>query len=216
MNTDTFTDEQLLNLVNNYIVKNTKFEINEFTGGYVSTTINSNKKQVTFKVALLFGYKNRNSQSIIFEIDKNLIYIWMKAISLKIESLKLDNTGMDFNEINGLMNTSYDARTKTHCTLPLPFTNQPSTFYQVPITKEEFQNFKNFLDLKFFLIENNKDDMGKQFIYEFEKTQISISDGGIAYNRATHADLGRATNDRFFKFMWKELKNTHKGISNGS
>jgi hypothetical protein len=203
MNTDTFTDDQMLNLINNYINKNTKFEVSEFTGGYVSITINTNKKQDTCKVVLLFGYKNRNSQTAGFEIDENLIYIWIKAIKLKIQSLKLDNTGMDFNEINGLMNTSYDARTKTHCTLPLPNTNEP-------ITKKEFQNFKSFLDLKFFLIENNKDDFGNQFVYEFEDMEISISDGGKAYDRSNIKDLDQATNDRFYKFLWKELKNAHR------
>lgn len=210
MNTDTFTDEQMLNLINNYIVKNTKFEIKEFTGGYVSITINTNKKQDTCKVALLFGYKNRNSQSVIFEIDENLIYIWIKAIKLKIQSLKLDNTGMDFNEINGLMNTSYEHRTKTHCTLPLPNTNVPITLYHLPITKKEFQNFKSFLDLKFFLIENNKDDFGNQFVYEFEDMEISISDGGKAYDRSNIKDLDQAANDRFYKFLCKELKNAHR------
>lgn len=210
MNTDTFTDDQMLNLVNNYIDKNTKFNISEFTGGYVSITINSNKKQDTCKVALLFGYKNRNSQSVIFEIDENLIYIWMKAIRLKIESLKIDKTGMDYNQLNGLMNTSYDNLTKTHCTLPLPNTNKPFTFYQLPITKEDIQNFKSFLDLKFYLIEKNKDESGKQFVYEFEDIKVSISDGGNAYDRATSNNLEHASSDRFFKFMWKELKNAHR------
>lgn len=210
MNIDTFTDEQLLNLVNNSILSKTKFEINEFTGGYVSITINANKKQDTSKVALLFGYKNRNSQSVTFEIDSNLIHIWIQAIRLKIESLKVNNIGMDFNEINGLMNTSYEARTKTHCTLPLPNTNKPFTLYQVPITKKEFESFKSFLDLKFFLIEKNKDDLGKQFVYEFEDIEVSISDAGKAYDRATTENLDQATADRFFKFMWTELKNAHR------
>lgn len=210
MNIDTFTDEQLLNLVNNSILSKTKFEINEFTGGYVSITINTNKKQDTCKVALLFGYKNRNSQSVVFEVDSNLIYIWIKAIKLKIESLKIDNAGMDFNEINGLMNTSYEARTKTHCTLPLPNTNKPFTLYQMPITKKEFENFKSFLDLKFYLIEKNKDESGKQFVYEFEDIKVSISDTGNAYDRATSNNLDHASSDRFFKFMWKELKNAHR------
>ena len=157
-NIDTFTDEQMLNLVNNYIDKNTKFEINKFTGGYISITINTNRKQSTFKVALLFGYKNRNSQSVIFEIDENLIYIWIKAIRLKIESLKIDNTGMNFNEINGLMNASYDNRKKTHCNSPIPNTNRPYTYYHSPITKEEFENFKNILS---FTEKNRKNSIKK-------------------------------------------------------
>jgi len=125
-NTDTFTDEQLLNLVNNSILSKTEFAITDFTGGYVSITLNTNKKQDTCKVALLFGYKNRNSQSVIFEVDGGLIFIWIKAIRLKIESLKVDGTGMDFNQLNGLMNTSYDVRTNDvrKRTVPIPITKE--------------------------------------------------------------------------------------------
>lgn len=204
-NIDSFTDEQLLNLVNNYIDKNTKFDISEFTGGYVSVTINANKKQDTCKVALLFGYKNRNSQSVIFEIDENLIFIWIKAIKLKIASFKLDNTGMDFNEINGLMNTSYELRTKTHCTLPYLI---PNTNYHLPITDDELKDLKSFIDLKHLMTNKNKDENGKQFIYEFERQEVSISDSGRVYFRASQADLSATQSDKFYKDIFKTLQNS--------
>ncbi len=43
MNIDTFTDEQLLNLVNNSILEKTDFKITDFTGGYVSIVRRSAK-----------------------------------------------------------------------------------------------------------------------------------------------------------------------------
>lgn len=201
MNIDTFTDEQLLNLVNNSIIDKTDFNITDFTGGYVSITLNANKKQDVCKVALLFGYKNRNSQSVIFEIDANLIYIWIKAIRLKIESLKIDNTGMDFNQLNGLMNTSYEARTKTHCTLPLTTTNLPLTF-----SKQEIENLKTFIELKNLLTIKNKDENGNQLIFMFEKKEVSISDEGKAYFRNTTANLTSIQSDQFFKYLFSIVK----------
>ena len=201
MNIDTFTDEQLLNLVNNSIIDKTDFNITDFTGGYVSITLNANKKQDVCKVALLFGYKNRNSQSVIFEIDANLIYIWIKAIRLKIESLKIDNTGMDFNQLNGLMNTSYEARTKTHCTLPLTTTNLPLTF-----SKQEIENLKTFIELKNLLTIKNKDENGNQLIFMFEKKEVSISDEGKAYFRNTTANLTSIQSDQFFKHLFSIVK----------
>lgn len=197
-NTDTFTDDQLLNLVNNSILSKTEFAITDFTGGYVSITISANKKQDVCKVALLFGYKNRNSQSVIFEIDSELIHIWIKAIKLKIESLKVNEIGMDFNQLNGLMNTSYEARTKAHCTLP---TSIPITF-----TKEEIENLKSFIDLKHFLTSNNKDKNGNQLIFEFEQQQVSISDEGKVYFRVTTANLTPTQSDKFFKELFSIIK----------
>lgn len=203
MNIDTFTDEQLLNLVNNSILKKTVFAITDFTGGYVSITLNTNKKQDTCKVALLFGYKNRNSQSVIFEVDSGLIFIWIKAIKLKIESLKIDNTGMNFNELNGLMNTSYDARTKTHCTLPLTSTNLPITF-----SKQKIKNLKHFIQLKYILTEKNKDENGNQLVFNFDKREVSISDEGLVYFRDTVENLSPGQSDKFFKDLFLILKNS--------
>lgn len=205
MNIDTFTDEQLLNLVNNSILDKTEFAITDFTGGYVSITLNTNKKQDTCKVALLFGYKNRNSQSAIFEVDRGLIFIWIKAIKLKIESLKIDNTGMNFNELNGLMNTSYDARTNVHCTLPLTSTNLPLTF-----SKQEIENLKNFIQLKYTLTEKNKDENGSQFVFQFEKREVSISDDGIAYFRDSVENLSKVQSDKFFNKLFLILKDSIK------
>ena len=205
MNMNSFTDDQLLNLVNNSIIDKTDYKITDFTGGYVAITLNTNKKQDTCKVALLFGYKNRNSQSVIFEVDANLIYIWIKAIRLKIESLKIDSTGMNYNELNGLMNTSYEDRTKAHCTLPLTFTNIPITF-----SRQEIENLQNFIQLKYILTQKNRDKDGKQLVFQFENKEVSISDQGIVYFRDSTQNLSLVQSDEFFKNIFLSIKNSMK------
>lgn len=107
MNTDSFTDEQLLNLVNNTIETKTDFLVDEITGGYVQATSTHKNKITAYKVTLMFGYdKNKNSRIYQQEISKDTYYIWSKAILLKIESLLICNTGSELNELNALMNTA--------------------------------------------------------------------------------------------------------------
>lgn len=100
----TFTDEQLLNLVNNTIKTKTEFEINDFTGGSIQLTSTNNHQLIKYKVSLFFGYTNRNAISKTFSIKEDFVTIWQKAILLKVKSLQTTNNGMDYSEINALMN----------------------------------------------------------------------------------------------------------------
>lgn len=100
----SFTDEQLLNLVNNTIKTKTEFEINDFTGGSVQITSTNNHQLIKYKVSLFFGYSNRNAISKTFSIKEDFVTIWQKAILLKVKSLQITNNGMDYSEINALMN----------------------------------------------------------------------------------------------------------------
>lgn len=100
----TFTDEQLLNLVNNTIKTKTEFEINDFTGGSIQLTSTNNHQLIKYKVSLFFGYSNRNAISKTFSIKEDFVTIWQKAILLKVKSLQTTNNGMDYSEINALMN----------------------------------------------------------------------------------------------------------------
>lgn len=100
----SFTDEQLLNLVNNTIKSKTEFEINDFTGGSVQTTSTNNHQLIKYKVSLFFGYSNRNAISKTFSIKEDFVTIWQKAILLKVKSLQVSNIGMDYSELNALMN----------------------------------------------------------------------------------------------------------------
>jgi len=104
MEKSSFTDEQLLNLVNNTIQKETEFDIYDFTGGSVICTNTHKGTQQSFKVSLYFGYKNKNPITRTLDIDSELVFIWMEAIVTKINSMKVSKTGMKFNDLNTLMN----------------------------------------------------------------------------------------------------------------
>ena len=100
----SFTDEQLLNLVNNTIIRFTEFNPDNFTGGNVTATLSRNKKEINYKVYLYFGYnKSRNSQSFVRDIVEDEFYIWQKAIMVKIFSLRSINLSSNLSELNELM-----------------------------------------------------------------------------------------------------------------
>ena len=100
----SFTDEQLLNLVNNTIKTKTEFEVDEFTGGSVQITSTNNNQIVKYKVSLFFGYKQKNPISRTIDINENLVSIWINALHLKVKSIQVTNNGMDYSELNALMN----------------------------------------------------------------------------------------------------------------
>lgn len=100
----SFTDEQLLNLVNNTIKTKTDFQVNDFTGGSVQITSTNNHQLIKYKVSLFFGYVNRNAISKTFSIKEDFVGIWQQAILLKVKSLQITNNGMDYSEMNSLMN----------------------------------------------------------------------------------------------------------------
>lgn len=106
MNTSSFTDEQLLNLINNAILTKTEFKPNDFTGGSVQVTSTHSNKITNYKVSLFFGYTSKKPITRTIEINKETYYIWSKAVITKVASIQNDNVGIDFNEINSLMNTS--------------------------------------------------------------------------------------------------------------
>ena len=57
MNTSSFTDEQLLNLVNNTIETKTEFTRNEFTGGAVIITTTQTTQSKSSKLAYISGIR---------------------------------------------------------------------------------------------------------------------------------------------------------------
>lgn len=102
----SFTDEQLLNLVNNTIIQKTKFSINDFTGGSIQITSTHNNTMTNYRVSLFFGYKSNKPISRSIIIEKDTFYIWAKALMLKVSSIRNDNIGMNYSELNELMNFS--------------------------------------------------------------------------------------------------------------
>jgi hypothetical protein len=100
----SFTDEQLLSLINNTITTKTNFDIDDFSGGSVQSLISNGICK--YKVSLFFGYKNRNSINYTFDVKEDLVYIWNKALMVKIKTTTAMNNGMDYSELNSLMNLS--------------------------------------------------------------------------------------------------------------
>ena len=102
----SFTDEQLLNLVNNTILTKSDHNIDLFTGGGVQTTSTHNHKIIKHKIYLTFGYDDkRNSISYSEDIDEETSFIWHKAIQMKVKAMQTLNTGSVLSDLNKLMNT---------------------------------------------------------------------------------------------------------------
>ena len=208
----TFTDEQLLNLVNNTIITKTEYKVDQFTGGYVSMTSTHGNTKETYKAVILFGYENRNSRAHTIEISDSLVYIWTNALMLKIASIRVTNTGQDLSELNDLMNTkkeekkegekakSYDSRTIAHCT-------STSILISNYLNTSTYTNeVKNFLDIKSLVIEFKRDAEGKHVRYEFEGEEVAVSDIDIPYYLTTSNNLTKQEADRFYKHLLAEYK----------
>ena len=104
MKQHSFTDEQLLNLVNNTIKNKTEFNIDDFTGGSVQITSTNNNQITKCRVSLFFGYKQKNPISRTIDIEEGLSFIWLSAIQLKVKSIQSVSIGMNYSELNSLMN----------------------------------------------------------------------------------------------------------------
>jgi hypothetical protein len=105
MQKSSFTDQQLLNLVNNTIRKKSEFKPEDFTGGGVQITSTHNHKIIKHKIYLTFGYdEKRNSISYSEDIEENVSMIWHEAIFLKVKSMQVMSTGSSLSDLNELMN----------------------------------------------------------------------------------------------------------------
>jgi len=101
----SFTDNQLLNLVNNTVLTKTDFDIKDFTGGGVQITSTHNHKIIKHKIYLTFGYdEKRNSRSYSEEIEEEITTVWQSAILLKVKSMQVSKIGSSLSDLNKLMN----------------------------------------------------------------------------------------------------------------
>ncbi|HET8689383.1 MAG TPA: conserved phage C-terminal domain-containing protein [Methanosarcina sp.] len=100
----SFTDEQLLNLINNTIRTKTEYNVEDFTGGSVQITSTNNHQLMKYKVSIFFGYKQKNPIARTIDINESLVAIWMDALLLKCKAMQVSNNGMDYSELNSLMN----------------------------------------------------------------------------------------------------------------
>ena len=64
------------------------------------------------------------------------------------------------------------------------------------------RDISHFLDMKKFLVLNNKTYPGnKQYIFDYENNQVSISDKGLPYFRKSGKNLTFEQSDNFYKYL---------------
>jgi len=218
MNVDSFTDEQLLNLINNTIVDNTENEIDTFTGGYIQMTLTKNKKSELFKIVLLFGYgTNRNSISFTKEIPKAEIYIWQKAIMLKLSSTLLKDIGSDLNALNDLMKDPKKREKKEKkkesssefvrsgyekvsiSTISLP---------NISLSNISLSSVRSFIDLKYKLVELK----AFKTKWEYEGKEVCIYTDGVPYEPLGQKVYSKAESDLFYKYLFRDLEAVSKKL----
>jgi len=152
----SFTDEQLLNLVNNTIKTKTEFEINDFTGGSIQITSTNNHQLIKYKVSLFFGYTNRNAISKTFSIKEDFVTIWQKAILLKVKSLQITNNGMDYSEINALMNNLDEVEVVSNIVVSKGSTNNRTINRKIDFIPPSLEEIKQYIEEKNINVDANQ------------------------------------------------------------
>lgn len=152
----SFTDEQLLNLVNNTIKTKTEFEINDFTGGSIQITSTNNHQLIKYKVSLFFGYTNRNAISKTFSIKEDFVTIWQKAILLKVKSLQITNNGMDYSEINALMNNLDEVEVVSNIVVSKGSTTNRTINRKIDFIPPSLEEIKQYIEEKNINVDVNQ------------------------------------------------------------
>ena len=187
MNISSYTDEQLLNLVNNSILTKTEFQPSDFTGGSVQVTSTHSNKVTNYKVSLFFGYTSKKPITRTIDISKDTYYIWGKAILLKVSSLQVDNIGIDFNELNDLMNSPKEVVSivvdSIEVVSSVPSTT-PSTTPTTSKTMEASLRISNYLLGKITSINMNFKDVNIQ-------TWANDIDKAMRIDKRTEEELGK-------------------------
>lgn len=172
----SFTDDQLLNLVNNTIQTKTEFTIDEFTGGSVGVTSINNNLQTNYRVSLYFGYKNKKPVTRNIGIEKDAFYIWAKALMLKVLSLKSNNLGMTYSELNLLMNSSTSTGRPTfHNSISISRGSTIGSTTGRPTLEEESEKYEklNEMMLKKQITKDKQNDRYENLANQ-EKEEIEI------------------------------------------
>lgn len=226
-NIDSFSDEQLLSIVNRTILDKTTYSLDKFSGGYVAVTTAYQKKITKYKVCLFFGYKKDGKTSIssVFEIDKELYFIWSKSIMIKTLSLKINNIGSTINDINNLikpLSNKEEEEIKNRSEKIDRTDTERNTEYNLPPTSTSNtllprEDIKNFIDLKKFILKNCRDKKGNHIRFSYNNILVSISDKHVPYyrNKGSSPALSFSESDQFYKYLFKNLDETLILISAG-
>ena len=224
-NTESFTDEQLLNMLNRKILNDTEYPIDKYTGGYVSATTAYKNLITKYNICLFFGYKSDKKTSIskVMPIDENTYFVWAKAILVKTNSMRINTIGSTLNEINSLVKplskeeekeikkrSEEKDRTDTERDTTR---NLPPTSTLIPSTSDTSvprEKIKNFIDLKKYVLANNKSSSGTSIQFYFKNKIVCISNKDIPYykNNGNSPSLSWKDADEFYKYLFDNLDET--------
>jgi|LGOV01.1.fsa_nt_gb hypothetical protein len=144
------TNKQNIDLLNAFIVKNTDYKIEEFTGGSVSNTLTHNNTQIHFKINLYFGYKNKKPITKTIEISEDIYSIMYKAITLKIKSMLKKEDLVNIDDIKNLLDMSIDTSSTPSSDTPRTTPTNTITYYLSTINTNTINTiaFKKWLNYK--------------------------------------------------------------------
>jgi len=224
-----FSDEQLLNLVNNTIDEQTKYQIEDFNGGSVQL-LSTNKHQLQkYKVTLFFGYKNNNSINTSIAITENLVNIWIDALMLKIKSLQVRNNGSEFKELNRLMNSNsksslVDSNTvdsnscssdiKSDSTIGSTNIVLPQNETTTTMISKEFLDYFNSKNLPVDVNVNVNDEFEKFTLYNTDITRQTLLNW-MRWTDNIKVASKVETEKRDYSWNYKKLESESENIVNG-
>ncbi len=200
----SFTDEQLLNLVNTTIV-DAGHSINDFTGGSVQVTTAYNHKIINYKILLFFGYdENRHPITYTEEIHKDTYSVWTEAILLKVSSLKTSTSGDHIRDLNRRMNSKI-SKNETEVVGKEVVgigRGRGSGEGRASVRANNSQTdkkFKTFMDMRDFLRDNYS--KYKHIEVEFENHVWKIGKNGIPYSKTDVDDMPFEQRKRFWLYL---------------
>lgn len=237
MNIDNFSDADLLNIVNNAILKKTDYELSEFTGGSISATTAYKHKVLKYKVTLFFGYKSdkKSSRSYSFDITDNVYFLWSKALMLKAKSMQISVLGDDFNELIDLMkpvtkkeekkeknesekNVRTDTRSVSEHNLtpnsnsltPNSITSNsitPNSITPVVNAQPTIGDLKHIKSMKEFYKKHRLNEFGDVILFKYNNLDIYIDELGIPRHYKCHTKFDYNGSDNFYKTVIEMHKN---------
>jgi len=184
------TNKQHIDLLNAFILNNTDYKENEFTGGSVSNTLTHNNTQIHYKINLYFGYKNKRPITNTVAISEEIYSIMYKAITLKIKSLLVEDNVFNANDIKSLLeiDTSSTPSSTPSSDTPPPTPTNTNTNYLPTIntlitntlsTNSEIEFFNEYVELRKKMKLSNSDAVIKRLLnklVEYEEKGFSKSD----------------------------------------
>lgn len=145
------TNQQHIDILDAFILENTEYDISDFTGGSISTTLTHNNTQIHYKINLYFGYKNKKPITKTISISEEIYSIMYKAITLKVKSMLKEESVFGIGEVEKLLKSSSTPTAKdTSTPTSRPTPTNTITYYLSTIDTNTIDEevFKKWLEYK--------------------------------------------------------------------